>query len=331
MKLEYMRQCPDVLRGFFGYMETVKGKSVKTVEEYFLDLRTFLRYLKVARCVVPYDSDFSDIAIDDITVEFLSKVTLTEVYEFMNYISSARGNDAATRSRKSSAVRALFDYLSNRTNLLPENPVANLENPKLKSSLPKFLTLEQSINLLDSIDGAYKERDYCIVTLFLNCGMRLSELVGINLSDILEDDRLRLTGKGNKQRIVYLNSACTDAISAYLRVRPVDGVIDRDALFISKQKKRISPKTVQYLVKKYLGQIGLGDMSTHKLRHTAATLMYQHGNVDIRVLQDILGHENLGTTQIYTHVSDDRMKRAADSNPLSAMSKRRKKKEEAQD
>lgn len=330
MKIEFMQQMSDILRGYFGYIETVKGKSSKTVEEYYLDIRTFLRYLKIARGIVPYDTDISNVTISDVDKDFLSKVTLTEVFEFMNYLSSARGNDAAARSRKASAIRSLFDYLTNRSGILTENPVANLENPKLKSVLPKFLTLEQSIDLLDVIDGPYKERDYCIVTLFLNCGMRLSELVGINLSDILEDDRLRITGKGNKQRIVYLNDACTQAISNYLKVRPVDSVIDRDALFISRQRKRISPKTVQYLVKKYLGEIGLDDMSVHKLRHTAATLMYQHGNVDIRVLQDILGHENLGTTQIYTHVSDTRMKQAADSNPLSAMSKRKKKTEKPQ-
>ncbi len=323
MKIEYMKQAPEVLKGYFGYLETVKGKSAKTVEEYFLDIRTFLRYLKISRGVISTDAEFSEIDISDIDVEFLSRVTLTEIFMFMNYTASERKNDAAARSRKSSALRSLFDYLTNRTGLIKENPTLNLDNPKLKSALPKFLSLEQSRKLLEAIDGPYKARDYCIVTLFLNCGMRLSELVGINLSDIL-DDRLRITGKGNKQRIVYLNDACIEAIRDYLKVRPVDCVKDRDALFISRNKNRISPKTVQYLVKKYLSAIGLDEMSVHKLRHTAATLMYQHGGVDIRILQDILGHENLGTTQIYTHISDEQMRKAAQSNPLSDVGKKKK-------
>lgn len=324
MRIEYMRQASEVLRGYFGYLETVKGKSPKTVEEYFLDIRTFLRYLKLSRGVVPADTDLSKLDILDIDVEFLSKVTLTEIFEFMNYTASERQNEGAARSRKSSALRSLFDYLTNRTELIKENPTLNLDNPKLKSVLPKFLSLEQSQKLLEIIDGPYKARDYCIVTLFLNCGMRLSELVGINLSDILDDNRLRITGKGNKQRIVYLNDSCNTAIKDYLKVRPVDGVKDRDALFISRNKNRISSKTVQHLVKKYLSEIGLDEMSVHKLRHTAATLMYQHGNVDIRILQDILGHENLGTTQIYTHISDEQMKQAALSNPLADFNKKKK-------
>ncbi len=324
MRIEYMKQAPDVLRGYFGYLETVKGKSSKTVEEYFLDIRTFLRYLKISRGIIPYGTDLTTVEILDVDVDFLSRVTLTEIFEFMNYTASERKNDGAARSRKSSALRSLFDYLTNRTGLIKENPTLNLDNPKLKSVLPKFLSLEQSRKLLEVIDGPYKARDYCIVTLFLNCGMRLSELVGINLSDILDDNRLRITGKGNKQRIVYLNDACNEAIKDYLKVRPVDCVKDRDALFISRQLKRISPKTVQYLVKKYLSEIGLDEMSVHKLRHTAATLMYQHGNVDIRILQDILGHENLGTTQIYTHISDEQMKQAALSNPLSSVGKKKK-------
>ncbi|MBR3300638.1 MAG: tyrosine-type recombinase/integrase, partial [Clostridia bacterium] len=201
------------------------------------------------------------------------------------------------------------------------NPAEMLDSPKVKQSLPKHLTLEDSLNLLNCVDGPYKERDYCILTLFLNCGMRLSELCGINLSDIRSDGTLRLLGKGNKERIVYLNDACQNAIAAYMAVRPNDSISpsDKNALFISRNNKRISNKTVQYIVKKYLEKAGLGGqgLSTHKLRHTAATLMYQHGNVDIRVLKDILGHANLGTTQIYTHISDNQIKNAIDSNPLS--------------
>ena len=193
--------------------------------------------------------------------------------------------------------------------------------PKKKSSLPKFLTLEQSIELLKNVDGPYKERDYCILTFFLNCGMRLSELVGININDIRSNNTLKVTGKGNKERIVYLNKACINALEKYLKVRPNSGLIDRNALFISKRKKRISPKTVQFIVYKYLSNIGLDGQgySVHKLRHTAATLMYQYGNVDIRILKDILGHANLGTTEIYTHLSSKQIENAVSSNPLSNM------------
>lgn len=212
-----------------------------------------------------------------------------------------------------------YKFLTNQKHLMDVSPLQQLESPKQKKSLPKYLTLEQSLELLNAIDGPYKERDYCMITLFLNCGMRLSELVGLNLSDIRKDATvIRVVGKGNKERIVYLNDACKTAIQRYLAVRPHEGLRDRDALFISKQRKRISPKTVQYLVKKYLGEIDLksGGYSVHKLRHTAATLMYQYGHVDIRVLKDILGHENLGTTEIYTHLSDKQMENAVNASPL---------------
>ena len=211
--------------------------------------------------------------------------------------------------------------MSVQTHQIPTNPAELLESPKVKQSLPKHLTLENSLELLNSVDGANERRDYCILTLFLNCGLRLSELCGLNLSDISSDGIMTVTGKGNKERAVYLNDSCLSAVKAYLAVRPNEGIVatDRNALFISRNHRRISPKTVQHIVKTYLSKAGLGGMgfSTHKLRHTAATLMYQHGNVDIRVLKDILGHANLGTTQIYTHVSDAQIKRAVDANPLS--------------
>lgn len=319
MKPEILAQCPLILREFLGYTETIKGKSPKTVEEYFLDLRTFFRFMKKKWNLVEPSIDFEEISIEDIDLELVSKVTLSDVYEYMNYVAAERDNHAATRARKASSLRAFFKYLTNKTGQLKENPVLELDTPKLKKSLPKYLTLEQSLELLNSVEGPYKERDYCILTLFLNCGMRLSELVGLNLSDVHRDRTLRICGKGNKERIVYLNDACLAAIQDYLKVRPVDHVKDRNALFLSKRLQRISPKTVQYLVKKHLEDIGLEGQgySVHKLRHTAATLMYQHGGVDIRVLKDILGHENLGTTEIYTHLSNQQMEQAADSNPLS--------------
>lgn len=325
MKSELLAEAPPIIKEFLGYMETVKGKSPKTVEEYYLDLRTFFRYIKQHRGLVPPDADLEEISISDVDLELIKTVSLTQVYEYMNYLGADRHNKAATRSRKVSSLRSFFKYLTNKTEKLAVNPVEELETPKLKKSLPKYLTLEQCIELLSKVEGTDKERDYCILVLFLNCGMRLSELVGLNLNDVRKGNAtLKITGKGNKERIVYLNDACLDALKRYIAVRPKDGLQDKNALFISKQHKRISPKTVQYLVKKYLAQIELSGpgYSVHKLRHTAATLMYQHGHVDIRVLKDILGHENLGTTEIYTHLSDEQMANAAKANPLSQVKQR---------
>ena len=320
MKQDCFSLAPPIIKEFLGYMGTVKGKSPLTVEEYFMDLRTFFRYMKQHRNQVPQDMPFDEISIDDIDLEFIKTITLTDVYEYMNFVSTQRKNKATTRSRKVSSLRTYFQYLTNKVNKLEHNPSTELETPKTKKSLPKYLTLEQSMDLLHAVEGPYQSRDYCIITLFLNCGMRLSELVNINLHDINHKEHvMRITGKGNKERLVYLNDACMDAIKTYLKDRPADGLIDREALFISRERKRISPKTVQAMVNKYLEKIGLGGpgYSVHKLRHTAATLMYQYGEVDIRVLKDILGHENLGTTEIYTHISDEQMKKASNSNPLS--------------
>ena len=212
-----------------------------------------------------------------------------------------------------------FQYLTNNKGLLETDPMANLDSPKLKKTLPKYLSIEESKRLLSSADGKNKERDYCIITLFLNCGMRLSELVGLNLSSIKSNNSMTVTGKGNKERTVYLNDACISALNAYLAVRPHDGVIDKDALFLSARLRRISPKTVQYIIKTDLEKAGLGGVgySTHKLRHTAATLMYQTGQVDILTIKEILGHENLNTTQIYTHTNREQLRDAVNSNPLS--------------
>lgn len=314
-----MNEAPPLLKDFLGYMQTVKGKSPATVDEYYTDLRTFFRYLKKMRKLVPEAMELQDISITDIDLDFIKSITLTDIYDFMNYAMRERKNNAATRARKTSSIRSFFHYLTNKKCLLPINPAEELEVPKKKKALPKFLTLEQSLELLNAVDGNYKERDYCIITLFLNCGIRLSELTGLNYSDVQLDERtMKVTGKGNKERIIYLNDACIDAIKRYLEVRPVNGVIDKKALFISRQNRRMSPKTVQAMVYKYLEKIGLDSngYSVHKLRHTAATLMYQHGNVDIRVLKEILGHENLGTTEIYTHLTSSRMESAANANPL---------------
>lgn len=324
MRMDYMEQCPMILREYFGYMETIKGKSVRTIEGYFIDLRSFFRYIKLSRGLVDKDTDFKKISILDVDLNLIESVHLTDVFEFLNYVASVRGNNNNTRSRKCSSLRSFYHYLYSTTGQIKQNPVEELGNPKTPKRLPKHLDLEQSIDLLDAVDGPNKERDYCILTLFLNCGMRLSELVGINLSDIRSDNTLIITGKGNKQRVVYLNDACLNAIEAYKRVRPVDGILyqDRNALFISRNKRRISPKTVQWLVKKYLKEINLDEgYSVHKLRHTAATLMYQQGGVDTRVLKDILGHENLSTTEIYTHLSNQQIKNAIEANPLARVNR----------
>jgi len=328
MQEKYMKEAPTIIRQFVGYMQTIKGKSPKTVEEYYLDLRTFFRYLKQQKDSQLVDKPLSEISIEDVDLDFVKSVTLTQVYEYMNYLTVERKNGPAARSRKCCSLRVFYNYLTNKMHLLEENPIQELESPKLKKSLPRYLTLDQSIDLLKQVDGPYKERDYCILILFLNCGMRLSELVSININDIRRGtNTLRIVGKGNKERIIYLNEACLHAIDNYLKVRPANHLKDRYALFISKQNKRISPKTVQYIVKKYLSGIDLGGpgYSVHKLRHTAATLMYQQGNVDIRVLKEILGHENLGTTEIYTHLSNSQMEKAAEANPLSHMEQKLKK------
>lgn len=325
MKHEVLLTAPQVIKDFLTYSEVIKGKSSRSVDEYFLDLQTFFRYLLLIRGKADKKTDFNKISIESVDAELISTVTISDLYSFIVFCKDVRGNSAATRARKTSTLRVFFKYLTNQIHLLEVNPAELLDSPKVRQALPKYLTLEDSIELLSCIDGPNKERDYCIITLFLNCGMRLSELCGLDISDIHSDGSMRLLGKGNKERMVYLNDACTKAIKSYLAVRPNNDIVytDRNALFISRNHRRISNKTVQYIVKQYLDKAGLAGqgLSTHKLRHTAATLMYQHGNVDIRVLKDILGHANLGTTQIYTHISDKQIKKAIDSNPLSTINK----------
>ena len=321
MKLEVLQNLPDVIRDFLTYNEAIKGKSALSVNEYYCDLLIFFRYILMQKGMVPKGTPFEKIDISSVDIELIKTITTSDLYSFLVFCKNERDNHTAARARKTSTLRIFFKYLSANTHQIDQNPALLLESPKVKQSLPKHLTLEDSIELLNSVEGNNAKRDFCILTLFLNCGLRLSELCSLNINDIKSDNTMTVTGKGNKERIVYLNEACINAINDYLAVRPRDNlpVTEKNALFISRNHRRISNKTVQHIVKTYLEKSGLGGMgySTHKLRHTAATLMYQHGNVDIRVLKDILGHASLGTTQIYTHVSDKQIKHAVDSNPLS--------------
>ena len=321
MHKEEFHTLPQSVIEFLNYLSVVKSKSELTVLEYASDLRLFFRYMLVYRGLVDKETEFDKIEISFIDLDFIKTIKISDAYAFLSYCRNERGNDNAAISRKVSTLRAFFKYLCVKMKQIPENPMEELESPKLKKSLPKYLTFDESVQLLESIDGRDKERDYAIITLFLNCGLRLSELCSLNYTDIKSDGTLTVTGKGNKERTIYLNEMCIDAVKDYMKVRPVDGVKDKNALFLSGRKNRISPKTVQHLVEKYIEKSGLGDrgFSTHKLRHTAATLMYQKGGVDVLLIKDILGHENLATTEIYTHIVDSQLKNAVESNPLNKL------------
>lgn len=317
MRKEEFSQLPQIVQQYLLYLEAIKGHSELSVIEYASDLRTFFRFIAKEKGLVSSDTPDDEIDISPIDINFIKKITLNDAYKFLVYCKNVRKNNENTRARRVIAIRRFFIYITDNQGLLENNPMKNLDIPKSKKALPKYLTLEEAQRLLSVIDGPYKERDYAIITLFLNCGMRLSELVSIDYNDIKADGSLVITGKGNKERTVYLNEACLKAIADYMKKRPNDGVKDK-ALFLSSRNQRISPKTVQHIVYENLEKAGLGDrgLSVHKLRHTAATLMYQHGNVDLLLLKEILGHENLGTTEIYTHITQDAAKKAIDSNPL---------------
>lgn len=317
MRKEEFSQLPQIVQQYLLYLEAIKGHSELSVIEYASDLRTFFRFIAKEKGLVSSDTPDDEIDISPIDINFIKKITLNDAYKFLVYCKNVRKNNENTRARRVIAIRRFFIYITDNQGLLENNPMKNLDIPKSKKALPKYLTLEEAKRLLSVIDGPYKERDYAIITLFLNCGMRLSELVSIDYNDIKADGSLVITGKGNKERTVYLNEACLKAIADYMKKRPNDGVKDK-ALFLSSRNQRISPKTVQHIVYENLEKAGLGDrgLSVHKLRHTAATLMYQHGNVDLLLLKEILGHENLGTTEIYTHITQDAAKKAIDSNPL---------------
>ena len=324
--------APQLLRDYLIYMSTIKGRSPRTVEAYYNDLRLFLRYLMATRSGAPLPTDdpnLESISFASISEEMILSARLSDAYSFLAYVQSVNQNNAKTRARKVSSLRGFYKYLQSKAGRLEENPMEQLEIPAQRKSLPKYLTLDESLHL-ESIEGKDRERDYCIITILLNCGIRLSELVGIKLSDI-RDDTLTVLGKGNKERMVYLNSACLNAIAEYLAVRPEPPKdADKPYLLVSSRTRApLTPRRVEQIVETHLKAAGLGGRgySPHKLRHTAATLMYQYGDVDIRVLKEILGHVNLGTTEIYTHVSNDQIANAADRNPLSHVKSKPPKKE----
>ncbi len=330
IKKEELAEFPAIAIDFQHTMTSVWGRSDKTVFEYLLDLRSFFRFVAASDMGLdPANDDISRLPFSQIDIERIEKLTSRDIIAYLYYLTQTKGNSATTRNRKLSALRTFFKYLM-RTNRLEHNPTEQIQGPKKRTTLPKYLTLDQSISFLDKVsrsDSPTKKRDYAILTLFLNCGMRLSELTGINLTDISQDFRtIRVLGKGNKERMVYLNDACRDALTDYLTER-LDGTpakMRQKALFLSSRLQRISNKTVQWMVYKYLDEAGLHTpgMSVHKLRHTAATLMYQTGKVDVRVLKEILGHEQLNTTQIYTHVTNKNMEDAVGRNPLAELKHR---------
>ena len=322
--------CPQILKEFLIYHENIKGQSPLTIQEYYLDLRMFLRFIKLMRNDMPISTKLEEINIRDIDLRFIQQIDTSDIFDFLSYLANDRainpesaapdyGIGASSRARKLSAIKSFYKYLTVRTKQLQENPVQDLEYPKLRKSLPKYLTLEQSAALLQAVSGQNEKRDYAILMLFLNCGIRRSELVGLNLTDVYED-RIRVVGKGNKERFVYFGSACRKAIDAYLAERNEKILTDNRALFGSRNGNRISVEAVHRLVKKALLQAGLDStqFSAHKLRHTAATMMLS-GGVDVKTVQEVLGHENLNTTQIYTHIENTELKIAAEANPLSKL------------
>jgi len=331
--IDYRTQAPQPLRDFLSYHQTIQGHSKKTVDEYFLDLRNFFRYIKIEKGLVPRHTPLEEISIDDVDVTLVRSVTLTDIYSYLSFLSNSRARNAknpyagnglmaSTRARKVATIRSFYKYLVNKVRILDDNPIKELDSPRQKQSLPRFLTLDECIQLLESIEGENAERDLCIITLFLNCGLRISEMVGLNLGDV-RDDRLRVLGKGNKERIVFLNTACQSAIEDWLAVRSRSGSVDPYALFITRKHTRVTKDGIHYMLKKRFLAAGLDSSkySAHKLRHTAATLMLQNG-VDVRTLQEVLGHEHLNTTQIYTHVDSDSLRSAAQANPLGNIKRR---------
>lgn len=320
------KNLPPRVLDYLSYLTTIKGKSPNTVDAYTYDITLFLKYMMVFKGLCDKDSDFDTIDISSIDDSFYKEITLSNLYSYMSFIEKQRENSTYARARKVASLRTFFKYLHSKARIIDFDPTTELETPRIQKRNPVYLTLDESVNLLQSLDKNSKDyyRDYCILTLFLNCGLRLSELISIK-RDMIKEDTIRVIGKGNKERTVYLNKACLKAIEDNLNTINLDGVLPeyKDYLFLSNHKKPISKRTVERLVKKHIQESGLSGKkyTPHKLRHTAATLMYKHGNVDIRSLQTILGHENLSTTQIYTHTDDENLRESIKSNPLSEIDK----------
>lgn len=312
----YKDKSSQPMREFLAYHDTIKGQSPATIDSYFMDLRTFTRYLMLERGLVPRDADMEDIDVRGADLALYAGVTQSDVYDFLAYLSRNRGLTAASRARMITTLKGFYRYLTEKAELLSNNPVATLDTPKIPKTLPSFLSLEESQRLLQAVDGRNKVRDYCILSIFLNCGLRISELVGLDLPDI-RPDHLLIHGKGNKERVVYLNNSCSAALEEWLKERERMQPGKERAVFLSSRRRRMSVDAVQLVVKNSLLRAGLdaSRITPHKLRHTAATLMLQN-NVDVRTLQEFLGHENLNTTQIYTHLSGRELKSAAMQNPL---------------
>lgn len=323
---------PDFLNDFLDYSSTILNKSPNTMKEYNYDLNHFLKFIKYKFKMAKMDDEvgLANIKTNDLTIDTIAKIQLEDIHAFLGYMKETFHSKPATLARKVSSIRVFFHYMCNKTKKIPNNPAIDLDTPKLGKRLPKYLTLDQSRELLKTASSPQPSshgnhdnasRNFAIITLFLNCGMRLSELVGINIKDIdFSENKLNVIGKGNKERTIYLNKACINAINNYLVDRPKEGIKfdSRNALFLSEQRRRISNRTVQYIVKEEMRLAGIdcNKYSVHKLRHTAATLMYKYGNVDIRALQELLGHESISTTEIYTHVDNEQIRSAVENNPL---------------
>lgn len=314
-----------ILDDYLNYLEAAKGTAQSTIQEYYYNIREFMRFLRVRK--EDLDEDFDQIDIGPIDLAYLRGVDRQDINAYNIYLAKTRKNSVRTRHRKISAVRSFFDTLSNGMDLLEDNPALNVELPKVQKSLPVYLSLEEAIHLLDTVESSsgsalYRTRDYAIITLFLNCGLRLSELSGIDLDHINDKAALRVLGKGNKERVVFLNYSCQEAIGDYLNKRKAQDLdpenLGHKALFLSMRKNRMSPRAIQHMIEKHLRNAGFdtSKYSVHKLRHTAATLIYQYGDSDIRTLQEILGHESVATTNIYSHIDNQDVKQAIFDNPL---------------
>jgi integrase/recombinase XerD len=322
----YNNEIPQFLNDYLNYLSTIKGCSNATLAAYTMDLSLLLKFIKMHKGLVPSEKTLKleEITIKDLTLDTLKTLDLQDLYAFISYLGSQRANGNYAKARKIAAMKSLFKYLTTKAKVLSKDPTLEMESPKLSIRSPVYLTLDESKSLLDATNTRHKHsiRDHSIITLFLNCGLRLSELCGINISD-MKNDTLSVIGKGNKERTIYLNKASLRAIYRYLPIRNADigkiHVEDKDALFISGKYGRINKRTVERIVKKHIESAGLNKdkYTPHKLRHTSATLMYKYGKVDIRSLQEILGHENISTTEIYTHVDSDELRKAVRSNPLS--------------